>query len=111
MARLTLSIAIAQNPRTAPLIEGAVAVEGVDLVFSVLHPGETFWRQLRFAEFDIAEMSLSSFMIARSRGDERFVGLPVFTTRQFFHAGMMVRRDAGIATPAAASPLPAPNRS
>src|SRR5262249_55772951 len=69
-------------------------------VFSVLHPGETFWRQLRFAEFDIAEMSLSSFMIARSRGDQRFVGLPVFCSRRFFHTAIIVRRGAGIERPA-----------
>jgi len=100
MARLTLSIGFAANPRTTPLIEGAVAVEGVDLVPSVLHPAETFWRQLRFAEFDIAEMSLSSFMIARARGDERFVGLPVFCSRRFFHTETIVRRAAGIESPA-----------
>jgi len=36
----------------------------------------------------------------RSRGDERWAGLPVFTTRRFFHTGILVRRDAGIETPA-----------
>jgi 4,5-dihydroxyphthalate decarboxylase len=39
-------------------------------------------------------------MIAKARGDDRFVGLPVFTTRRFFHAGVLVRRDAGIDRPA-----------
>ena len=55
-----------------------------------------FWRQLKFAEFDASEMSFSSLMMAKAGGDERWVGLPVFTTRKFFHTGILVRRDAKI---------------
>jgi hypothetical protein len=58
-----------------------------------------FWRQLRFAEFDVAEMSMSSLMIAKSKGDDRFVGIPVFTTRMFFHTRILVRKDAKIDKP------------
>jgi 4,5-dihydroxyphthalate decarboxylase len=36
----------------------------------------------------------------RSRGDGRFIGIPVFTTRRFYHTMMLVRKDAGIAGPA-----------
>ena len=75
-------------------------IEGIDLVPTVLHPSELFWRQLKFAEFDIAEMSISSLMMARSKGDDRFVGIPVFTTRRFFHTSMLARRDAKIDQPA-----------
>ena len=39
-------------------------------------------------------------MMARSKGDERFVGIPVFTTRRFFHTTTLVRRDARIDVPA-----------
>jgi 4,5-dihydroxyphthalate decarboxylase len=66
----------------------------------VLHPSELFWRQLRHSEFDVSEMSVSSLMMARSKGDERFAGIPVFTTRRFFHTTTLVRRDAGINVPA-----------
>jgi 4,5-dihydroxyphthalate decarboxylase len=59
-----------------------------------------FWRQLRFADFDLSEMSVSSLMMARAGGDERWLGLPVFTTRRFFHTEIMVRRDSGIDKPA-----------
>src|SRR5579885_3441034 len=58
-----------------------------------------FWRQLHFAEFDVSEMSVSSLMMAKCKGDERWVGVPVFTTRRFFHTGMMARRDARIDSP------------
>jgi 4,5-dihydroxyphthalate decarboxylase len=36
----------------------------------------------------------------RARGDERFIGIPVFTTRRFYHTGVSVRRDAKIDAPA-----------
>ncbi len=97
---IQLSIGITSNPRTWPIIDGAVKVEGVDLTPTVLHPSELFWRQLRFAEFDVAEMSMSSLMMAKSKGDERFVGIPVFTTRMFFHTRILVRKDAKIDKPA-----------
>jgi 4,5-dihydroxyphthalate decarboxylase len=97
---ITLSIGITSNPRTWPVIEGRVAPDGIDLVPTVLHPSELFWRQLRFAEFDVSEMSMSSLMMARSKGDDRFIAIPVFTTRRFFHTVFLVRKDAGIETPA-----------
>ena len=41
---IQLSIGITSNPRTWPIIDGAVKVEGVDLTPTVLHPSELFWR-------------------------------------------------------------------
>jgi 4,5-dihydroxyphthalate decarboxylase len=98
--RLQFSIGLTSNPRTWPIIDGQLTPDAIDLVPTVLHPSELFWRQLRFAEFDVAEMSVSSLMMAKSKGDDRFVGIPVFTTRRFFHTGILVRRAAGIETPA-----------
>lgn len=98
--KLRLSIGLALNPRSRPILDGRVAPQGIDLVPNVVHPSELFWRQLRFADYDVSEMSLSSLMMIRAAGDDRWVGLPVFTTRRFFHTGILVRRDAGIETPA-----------
>jgi 4,5-dihydroxyphthalate decarboxylase len=98
--RLPLSIALSSNPNTRPLIDGVVAAEGIDLTPTVIHPSEMFWRQLRFAEFDVSEMSMSSLLIATARGPTPWVALPVFTTREFFHTRILVRADAGIASPA-----------
>ena len=97
---LQLSIGITSNPRTWPIIDGTVKPDGIDLVPTVLHPSELFWRQLHFSEFAVSEMSCSSFLIAVARGDTRFVGLPIFTTRRFFHTSILVRRGAGIDKPA-----------
>jgi len=98
--KLQLSLAISSNPRTWPILDGTVKPDGIELVPTILHPSEMFWRQLRFAEFDASEMSVSSLMMARAAGDERWLGLPVFTTRKFFHTEILVRRDAKIETPA-----------
>ena len=100
MAKLHLSLAITSNPRTRPIIDGRVKADGIDFAKTVLGPAEMFWRQLSFAEFDVSEISMSELMMIRSRGDDRFIGIPVFTTRRFYHAMMLVRKDAGIASPA-----------
>jgi 4,5-dihydroxyphthalate decarboxylase len=97
---LQLSIAMASNPRTWPVFDGRARADGIDLIPTRLHPSEMFWRQLRFADFDVSEMSFSSLIMAKSRGDERWVGIPIFTTRKFYHAAILVRRGAPIAAPA-----------
>jgi 4,5-dihydroxyphthalate decarboxylase len=58
-----------------------------------------FWRQLKYADFDISEMSLSSLFIATARGDTRWVALPIYTSRLFFHTNILVRTDRGILKP------------
>src|ERR1700680_2628672 len=98
---LPLSIALSDNPNTRPLIDCDVAPEGIDLTTTVVHPSEMFWRQLRFAEVDVSEMSMSSLLISTALGPTPWVALPVFTTREFFHTRILVRADAGIAAPAA----------
>lgn len=100
MPNLTLSLAITSNPRTRPVIDGRVTPDGIDFATTVLTPPELFWRQLSFAEFDVSEMSMSELMMIRARGDDRFIGMPVFTTRRFYHTGIFVRKDAKIDTPA-----------
>src|SRR6202163_3350047 len=98
--KLQLSISFAANPRTWPLIDGSVTVDGVDLVITPSHPSEIFWRQLKFGDFDISEMSMSSLMMALAHGDDRFIGLPISTPHRFSHPSMRARRDAKTETPA-----------
>ena len=97
---IQLSLGMASNPRTWPIFDGSVKADGIDLVPSPVHASELFWRQLRFADFDVSEMSFSSLIMALANGDERWVGLPIFTTRRFFHTGVLVRKASGIKTPA-----------
>jgi 4,5-dihydroxyphthalate decarboxylase len=97
--RLTLSMALSDNERTRPIIDGACGVEGLRLHATVVHPSEMFWRQLKFGDFDISEMSMSSLLIAAARGDLRWAAIPVFTSRMFFHTRALIRTDRGIEKP------------
>ncbi len=100
MPNLGLSMILSDNPRTRPITQGVVQPDAIDLSVSTAHPSEMFWRQLHFAEFDVSEMSISSLLMAIAHGDDRWVALPVFTSRRFFHTGILVRRGAGIEQPA-----------
>lgn len=95
---LQLSFATAVNERTRPLIDGSVSPQGIDLVPTISHPSETFWRQLKNREFDVSEMSLSSLFIAKSKGVD-LVAIPVFPSRRLFHTELDCHVDAGIASP------------
>ncbi|MEA2639053.1 MAG: 4,5-dihydroxyphthalate decarboxylase [Chloroflexota bacterium] len=99
MADLQLSLACSDNPRTRPIIDGLVQPDGIDLRVTVIHPSEMFWRQLHFAEFDVSEMSMSSLLMSVAHGDTRWVAVPVFTSRRFFHTGVLARTDSGIDKP------------
>ena len=100
MAKLKLTCALSVNPRTMPIIDGTIKPEGIDLDVTPLFPSEMFLRQLKGAEFDVSEMSLSSLTIATSQAPTEWTGIPVFTSRRFFHTGIMVRTDRGINSPA-----------
>jgi 4,5-dihydroxyphthalate decarboxylase len=97
--KLRLSIAMSANPRTWPILDGRVKADGIDWVPSTVGPSELFWRQLRFGDFDVSEMSMSSLMMILGKGNRDWIGLPIFTTRRFFHTWVLVRRDAGIERP------------
>ncbi|MDB5028746.1 MAG: 4,5-dihydroxyphthalate decarboxylase [Candidatus Eremiobacteraeota bacterium] len=96
---LQLSAALSVNDRTRAILDGTVAPQGIGLSASAVHPSEMFWRQLRFGDFDVSEMSLSSLMISVARGDREWVGLPVFTVRLFPHTKITIRSNASIASP------------
>jgi 4,5-dihydroxyphthalate decarboxylase len=96
---LDVSIALSDNVFTRPLIEGRVQSQGLRLIPTVVHPSEMFWRQLHYGDFDISEMSLSSLFIAAAKGDRRWVAVPVYTMRRFFHTSILVRCGSGISTP------------
>ena len=100
MDKLKLTCALSQNPRTAPVISGQVAPQAIELDVTPLFPSEMFFRQLKDKEFDVSEMSLSSLSILTAKGlNQDWVGIPVFTTRYFFHTGILIRTDRGIDKP------------
>jgi len=98
--KLELSIALSENENTRAILDGRIQPDAIRLHPTALHPSEMFWRQLKFAEFDVSEMSMSSLTIATSKGPTQWVMIPVFTTREFFHLRILVRVASGIEKPA-----------
>ena len=96
MAKLTLSVAVGDYDRTRPLIDGDIGMDGVDPVILKLSPEEIFFRAFRTVDFDICELSLSSFTVRTARGDCPYVGVPVFPSRAFRHTSIYIRTDKGI---------------
>lgn len=99
MASLQLSLMMSANDRSRPVLDGTVAPDGVELISTIGHPSEIFWRQLHFKEFDLSEMSLSSLYMAMANGNRDWVGLPIFTARRFFHTWGWIRLGSGIDSP------------
>src|ERR1700690_1253530 len=93
MAKLNLSVAVRDYDRTRPLSDGLVQIDGVDPVFMALDPEEIFFRSFRHAEFDICELSLSSFTVKTAQGTCPYVGVPAFVSRAFRHTSIYVRTD------------------
>src|SRR5438128_1312169 len=99
MGLLQLSLIMSANERSRPVLEGTVKPDGIELICTAAHPSEIFWRQLHFKEFDVSEMSLSSLLMAIANGNRDWVGLPIFTSRRFFHTAAWVRVASGIQAP------------
>ena len=59
------------------LQDGRIQPDGIDLTYLNMPVEETFFRMLRHREFDVAEMSLSWYMMARCR-NEPVIALPIF---------------------------------
>lgn len=93
MARLQLSVAMGDYDRTRALVDGRVQIDGVDPVYMLLNPEEMFFRSMRSVDFDITELSFSSYLVRHSRGDCPYIAVPVFLSRAFRHTSIYVRKD------------------
>jgi 4,5-dihydroxyphthalate decarboxylase len=85
--------------RTAPLATGEVRPEGIDLNYVPVVPPEAFWRQLKHNEFDVSELSCANYFTLFSRGDRRFIAIPVYPSRTFRHSAIYVNTERGIKRP------------
>ena len=99
MSRLHLTFACGDYDRTRALEDGSVRPDGIDLTYLRLPVEETFFRMLRHREFDVAEMSLSTYVATLDQDPSPFVALPVYTSRMFRHGGIYLNADAGIVSP------------
>jgi len=85
--------------RTQSLIDGSVRPNGIDLNYLVIPPGELFRRTAQYAEFEASEFSISTLIALFSRGDRRYVAIPVFPSRNFRHGYLFVNAASGIDKP------------
>ncbi len=99
MSRLPITLACGPYDRTRALATGRVEVEGVDLRYVTLEPEEAFFRMARHGEFEVSELSLSTYLITLAR-HAPFVAVPVFPSRMFRHSGIYVHVGSGIGQPA-----------
>ena len=93
MGKLQLSLAVGPYDRTRALLDGTVQIDGVEAIGMALSPEEIFFRAFRHSEFDICELSLSSFTVKTSQGNCPYVGVPAFVSRAFRHTAIHVRTD------------------
>jgi len=100
MTPVPITIATGRYDRTAAIQDGRVPVDGCEITYLNLDPEELFFRAFRYAEFDVAELSLSSYVLQHQRGVGAYVAIPVFPSRMFRHSGFYVRTDRGIEGPA-----------
>lgn len=93
MSKLQLSVAMGDYDRTRALLDGRVLIDGVDPVYMNLYPEEMFFRAMRSQEFDISELSFSSYCVKTAKGDSPYIAVPVFLSRAFRHTSIYVRKD------------------
>ncbi len=99
MGNIHLTLACWNYDRTRALAEGLVPVDGADLTYLSLPVEETFFRMLRYREFDAAEMSLSSYVMSLFSASPPFVAIPIFPSRSFRHSCIFINRNSSINEP------------
>ena len=99
MGKLRLTLAAWDYDRIRPLFDGSIQPEGIEITPVVSRPSETFFRMLRFSEFEVSELSFANYTMLRARGDDSFVAIPVFPSRLFRHSCIYVNVNSGINEP------------
>ena len=99
MNRLRLTFACWDYDRMRALADGSVRPDGIDLVYLAQPVEETFFRMLRYREFDACEMSLSSYVASLGQDSPAFIAIPAFPSRFFRHSCIFVSTHGGVRKP------------
>ena len=99
MNRLRLTFACWDYDRMRALADATVRPDGIDLVYLTQPVEETFFRMLRYREFDACEMSLSSYVASLGQDSPAFIAIPAFPSRFFRHSCIFVSAKSGIRKP------------
>jgi 4,5-dihydroxyphthalate decarboxylase len=96
---ISLTLACGDYEIVRPLREGKVQADGIDLtILTNMDSATRHWRFLRNGEFDVAEVSSSSYLAARDNG-WAFSALPVFLHRRFRHGFIFINTNKRISKP------------
>ncbi|HYF20873.1 MAG TPA: ABC transporter substrate-binding protein [Ramlibacter sp.] len=93
MSKLQISVAMGDYDRNRALADGRVLIDGCDPVYMLLSPEEMFFRAMRSRDFDVTELSFSSYLVKHANGDCPYIAVPVFLSRAFRHTSIYVRKD------------------
>ncbi len=100
MPDIPITVASGEYDRIRAIRDGTVKVEGCAVDYHVVEPNQLFVRNLKHQEFDVSEMSFSTYITLRDQGRAHYTAIPVFLSRAFRHSAIFVRTDRGIASPA-----------
>jgi 4,5-dihydroxyphthalate decarboxylase len=96
---LNLSMSCERYDRVQAIFDGRVKIEGCNLNCIQLSAEEAFHRAFNGEEFDITEISASSYMMTLARGESPYIAIPAFVSKVFRHSAIYIRGDRGINTP------------
>jgi 4,5-dihydroxyphthalate decarboxylase len=98
--KVHLTLATGDYESIRALKEGTVRPDGIELtVLTDMTSDTRHWRMLRNGEFDIAELSMSNYLMAKYTGLP-FTAIPVFLHRRFRHGFIFLNTSKGIRKPA-----------
>jgi len=89
-----LTIAMSESDRTQKIMSGQEKLPSFILEPQKASVEEIFVKQISEAAYDVAELSLASYLIALGRGEQRLTAIPVFLSRSFRHNAIYVRSDS-----------------
>ena len=96
MSRLEITYAASDYEHTRDLTRGDIQAEGIDLRYLNLQIEETFFRFIKFREWDVSEMSFGKYIALKSQDDDTVTAIPVFPSRVFRQSSLFVLPDSGI---------------
>ena len=99
MDELVLRTVTRTSGANAALKDGAVDAPGLRFSFEEVSPlPSAFRRMVRNLEFDVSEMALTTYLVAKEHG-VAFTALPVFLVRGFHHGAIQVLEGSGVVSP------------
>lgn len=90
--KVHLTWATGEYESMLPLIDGTIQPEGIELNTLLQSSPERHWRMMRHEEYDLCELSLSSYLMMIDQGRD-FIAIPAFPHRRFRHSFIFVNPD------------------